>query len=36
MPKKSICPYGETAPNGPGPSHYQGFTITLRQTHNTQ
>jgi hypothetical protein len=24
--------YGLTAPSGPGPSHYRGFTITLRDT----
>ena len=24
--------YGATAPSGPGPPHYQGFTITLRHT----
>jgi hypothetical protein len=25
-------PHGATAPSGPGPSHYRGFTITLRHT----
>jgi hypothetical protein len=25
-------PNGATAPSGPGPSHYRGFTITLRHT----
>ena len=25
-------PHGATAPRGPGPSHYRGFTITLRHT----
>jgi len=24
--------YGSTAPSGPGPPHYRGFTITLRHT----
>jgi hypothetical protein len=27
-----VFPHGSTAPSGPGPTHYQGFTITLRQT----
>jgi len=25
-------PYGATAPSGPGPPHYLGFTITPRST----
>jgi hypothetical protein len=25
-------PSGPTAPSGPGPPHYRGFTITLRHT----
>ena len=25
-------PHGITAPSGPGPPHYRGFTITLRHT----
>ena len=25
-------PHGATAPSGPGPPHYRGFTITLRHT----
>jgi hypothetical protein len=25
-------PYGATAPGGPGPPNYRGFTITLRHT----
>jgi hypothetical protein len=27
-----IFPNGATAPSGPGPPHYRGFTITLRHT----
>ena len=27
-----ISPHGAGTPNEPGPSHYQGFTITLRHT----
>jgi hypothetical protein len=27
---KLIFSHGPTAPSGPGPSHYRGFTITLR------
>jgi hypothetical protein len=27
-----ILSYGATSPGGPGPSHYRGFTITLRHT----
>jgi hypothetical protein len=27
-----VFPHGSTAPSGSGPPHYQGFTITLRQT----
>ena len=26
---------GATDPTGPGPPHYQGFTITLSSTHHT-
>ena len=29
----SPTPTGATAPSGPGPPHYPGFTITLRHTH---
>jgi hypothetical protein len=25
-------PHGAIAPSGPGPSHYRGFTFTLRHT----
>jgi hypothetical protein len=27
-----FCFHGAAAPSGPGPSHYRGFTITLRHT----
>jgi hypothetical protein len=27
-----FVPHGATAPSGPGPPHYRGFTITLRHT----
>jgi hypothetical protein len=30
--KNYFSPHGSTAPNGPGPPHYRGFTITLRHT----
>jgi hypothetical protein len=29
-------PHGKTASCGPGPPHYRGFTITLRQHHTRQ
>ena len=29
---RNIPPHGETAPSGPEPPHYRGFTITLRHT----
>jgi hypothetical protein len=29
---RNFFPHGATAPNGPGPPHYRGFTITLRHT----
>ena len=30
--KTSFFSHGKTAPCGPGPPHYRGFTITLRHT----
>ena len=35
--REQVCFFhGATAPSGPRPSHYQGFTITLSDTHRTQ
>jgi hypothetical protein len=33
---KTFFPNGATAPSGPGPPHYRGFTITLSWTHHTR
>jgi len=31
-----LFPRGVTAPGGPGPPYYPGFTITLDKTHHTR
>ena len=28
--------HGATAPSGPGPPHFRGFTITLRHTYSVE